>query len=423
MLRKKKEIALVVFDIDSDKSFKKLKAVEKIELIKNRLHETCRILQKQNPRATWIVSWREYGIRERNTNSISNKIKNKFKKNMLSISKQYPNLIIIAGTVLVRKKRNVSHLEKIKDYYSKLQWADDIEKEENDHEFKQHKKQIEILSKKINEEKLKKIRVTSNKARVYYHGIEKRHGKTTPFDENRNISDAIYQPGKDKNLDPVIVIDEWPHYFSIGIDICREHLNMFQYLKYTVENENDGQKPLLHFIISATIDLDLKSVCAKLGAVHVDSKHSPKLVLSRGYLKQNIAISLYQCHVMTPIKNLIDPITPEYPIQYKLLDQIEELIRNKSVFNDSLLKLRETILDKHLDYYCESAESLKLMLAKQALPDYIKADLYKIVESGTKPLEGNTTSSVKYHGVFKSAEKITDKGNAVIMSKVLLKRS
>ncbi len=324
MPQKKKNIITIIFDIDSNRRYSKLKAIEKIQLIKNRIHDVCKILKTQNPNDTWIVVWREYGIFERNSNSISNKIKKQLKKEMINISKRYPHLIIIAGTVLTCKKKPVAYLNNVKQYYKKLDWIKKLEEKCSDKQMHQHINKIETVSKKAKNDNASTIRVTSNKARVYFHGKEKRHGKTAPFSENSYIPDAIYQPGKNNNFDPVITIDEYPLDISIGIEICREHADVIHYLKYMVEDKKISQKPLLHFIISNTISLDRKNLCAKLGAIHVDSEEPPRLVLSQDFENQNATIKLYHCKVMEPIQNLIDFIEPEYPVQHKMQQTIND---------------------------------------------------------------------------------------------------
>lgn len=401
MFRKKNKISLIILDLDKQKSYANLKAMEKIELIEQRIHEVCQLLKKKHPESTWIIAWREYGVRERSNNSISNKINQYFKKEMKKLSQQYPNLVILAGTTLVRKKRNISYINKLKHFYKNIDWAKTIEDENNWQQIKKHKKQIQILEDKAKTENLSKIRVTSNKARVYCQGIEKKHGKTTPFEENEKIADCIYQPGKGNNLSPIINLHKKPINLSIAIDICREHIEEFQYVKYFVENDNWNIKPLLHFIISASMSLHLESISASFAAVHVDNQYAPRIVLSRGYEKENVELHAYSCDVTKPIKQLHFPILLEYPPQFKLLDKIDEMQSIKLISEKALNRFRDD-LNKSGNWLSKS--QLKRTIDQQSFAYSLRNKLYAIVESGTKPYPSQTAKSSFLKDIGKSKE-------------------
>ena len=157
---------------------------------------------------------------------------------------------------------------------------------------------------------------------------------------------------------------------------------MFQYVKYFVETEKNHNKPLLHFIISASINLHLESISASYAAVHVDKKYKPRVVLSRGYEKQNIELESFSCDVMNPIFKLGKPISPEYPPQFKLLDKIDEMQRLKIISDKALDRFRED-LTRRGDWLTDS--QLKRLIDKQSFPLALRNKLHAIVDTNTTP--------------------------------------
>src|SRR5262245_40027671 len=103
------KIAVVALDINrSDDAFdeyEKLSGEEKIKYVEKRIKDICEQLKDKEPDAMWVVTWREYGITEGGpeSRSISNELKKQFKAAMLDLTRAYPNLTILAGTVSTQK--------------------------------------------------------------------------------------------------------------------------------------------------------------------------------------------------------------------------------------------------------------------------------------------------------------------------------
>ena len=340
---KANQIAVIAFDLDTERSYRELSAINKIKLIKRRIQNVCELLKKEKPKATWIFVWREYGIFDINSRSISNIAKQSFKKQMKLLSLKYPNLIIIGGTVATRKKLQGGDLGVIKSYYDSLKLYEEIEDKDEYlcNQIQYHKDDIEDLEGCD-------VIAFANKARVFFHGEEKKHGKLTPYSETIDKLNGIFQPAKGKNLSPILDIKKDPLNIRIGIEICREHLQEFKVLQQYMIDKAIKDKPLLHFVLSNTISLDLDSACASYAVIHVDSHEDNPPVLTRDHHKHNIDFSYYKFLIMQPIKQLNRPVTPVYPLQYRLLDKIDTLTKEVSDANVARLKkLANQIVKSH----------------------------------------------------------------------------
>ncbi len=316
------EVVIIPFMLDTNNHYETLSAGQKIDLLVTRIDEVCEILKKQKPNATWIIGWREYGIRDVGRRSISDDDRRKLKDAMKAMSHKHPNLVIIAGTILTRKEKKIADLDKILRYYDDLSWLDITEKSQSDSKEPQHlafhRNQITQLQKK-QLDKDQKIIVTANKARIYYRGIETRHGKIAPYNETMGLGElAVYQPGKGKNLNPIARID---NNLSIAISICREMQPGFDFIK---KSHTKDDTPTLHFILSHTIPLPLVSIDATHAALHFDRCYDPLFVLPRKSKKANVDITVYPISVHEKVERFNYSVKPIYPAQFQILDRIDQ---------------------------------------------------------------------------------------------------
>lgn len=352
------EIVIIPFMLDTDNHYEAFTADEKINLLATRISEVCEILKKQKPNATWIMGWREYGIRDVGKRSISDETRIILKETMKAISRTYPNLIIVAGTVLTRKEKKISDLPKILRYYDDLNWVETKEKSQSDVKERQHlafhRDQLTKLQAK-QLDKDQKIMVLANKARIYYRGTEKRHGKIAPYNETQGLGEfAVYQPGKDQNLNPIIKIDD---NLSVAISICRE---MHPELDLVKKSHKKDETPLLHFVLSYSIPLPLVSVDATNAAIHLDRCYDPLFVIPRALKKSNVDINVYPIPVHKKVEKLIYRAKPVYPVQFQILDRIDEELRKSPNLLEKL-----------------GLEALKNKTMKILFQFYISQDSYK----------------------------------------------
>lgn len=380
------EIVIIPFMLDADDHYDKLSADEKIEFLAKRIQEVGELLQKQKPDAKTIICWREYGIYDFNSRSISNESRKKLKNTMKAISIKYPNLIIIAGTVLTRKEKTVEDLPKILTYYESLKWLESIEKHQSESKEERHlwlhKNQVQKIQ-NSHYDKDQKIMVTSNKARVYYHGTEIRHGKVAPYDETKGLGElALYQPGKGNNLNSIIKIDDG---LNMAVSICREMQPGFDLVKHAAVKEI----PMLHFVLSHTIPLPLSSLCATDAAIHIDSRYDPTWVLPREYKKQNAIINVYTVALDEKIIKLGNRVKPIYPVQFQILDRIDDEICKVSGILERVVleKIKQTTMNMLSKFYISEEEYKKYIDAienkKWLLKDELIADIVSIVKKGS----------------------------------------
>ena len=94
-------IALKINCLDEGfQDYLKLSGIEKLNLIERRLKDVCEQLNISNPNDKWILAWREHGL----STICTPELKKEFKNRMLKLTKSYPHLTIIGGTMLSVKK-------------------------------------------------------------------------------------------------------------------------------------------------------------------------------------------------------------------------------------------------------------------------------------------------------------------------------
>lgn len=144
MFRPKRTV-VVSLDINANdpqfEDFASLDEFQKIAFIKKRIQEIC---EKLDPNDNWTIAWREMGIHDTNMKLTSNTAKKALKKEFSELSWQYPNLTIVAGTVVTKKTTSLIKPETLLSYYEKHTHLHD------DLDFIEHKKPLEdfIESKK-----------------------------------------------------------------------------------------------------------------------------------------------------------------------------------------------------------------------------------------------------------------------------------
>lgn len=374
----KDDIVIIPFLLDIGKSFKELPPSDKINLLENRIYEVCQILGKTKPNATWIIGWREYGIEGVKGFSITDEERKKLKSVMLAVSAQYPNLVIIAGSILTVKKKKVSELDTILSYYDSLDWLEDLEKKYFTpacHQISKHKEAIRSIQKSL--KKSDDVSVTSNKAVLFHNGSSQRHGKNAPFEENSGISaPVVYQPGKENNASPIITINTD---LTIAVSVCRESDPSIRLISRTIGN----RKIPLQFLLSNTIDFYFNDLCAEFGAIHLDKRFDPRVVLSPNYKLSKIHLEVYPIDVTAKVEKLDTRLEPIYPVQFKLIDQVNSMYEEE--FSDEFTKKTLLILHSY-NLYSHQYESYIQYLKSLKLPGHVLKQLTDILNSGVKQM-------------------------------------
>ncbi len=309
------EIIITALDVRDDQDeygvYAHLSAVEKMVRIKKRIIDICEQLKKQHPNAMWILAWQEsaiFGKRGLNNEFLGKGIHShlaaRFKYQMSELTKRFPNLTIIAGTLPVRKPvQNIGQLNAIKRSYRPYQWISVVEKNvlEDDLEapytlpFKTHLNQVSIFIE--NKKQVPDLHAYSKICYIFTskNGEPKifRHDKSAPFEETENevwydkkfkphhIPD-VFCPARPMHSKQIFTLEHptTKEPIDIGVEICREHvIGLLKHL-------NPEKKPLLHFILSASCYVDNNNMHCQHSLIHIDSQKEPELRALKGVFEQ-----------------------------------------------------------------------------------------------------------------------------------------
>lgn len=336
-------------------SFKKLSSDEKIQLLIKNLRKICNNLQAKEPKAMWIIAWREFGaVTESDSRFISNKVKNQFKKEILNLTKDYPQLIVVAGAVA--SKKHFPTLE----YKQRL---DTIQKSYEEHRWIQEKEEVavrEVSSITLELHKIDRAKRQSNmpgidvirntcyvfsgdqvmrhdKNAVYFESLDDSEEADTRMDTKAEFNpktEMVVQPGKGRNKSPVIELKK-PE-IRIGIEMCREHgVGVLQHS--CPEN-----KPFIHFILSDSTALNLNHLHG-VYVVHLDSVRNTQFLVTKQQLKKSPQVLFYPVNYFDELQyDLKMPIDPEYPAVIKIYNLLNGAI-DQFPENDKRRKALEEI--------------------------------------------------------------------------------
>lgn len=367
-MKPRQEVAVISLDLKmTDEGFIKYNALpveDKIDLLYERMLKVCEELKKKEPNSQWIIAWREYGITDANSKFISNEMKHYLKKTMQSLTKRYPQLTIIAGTVATKKHFSAaeykSKLSKIKKYYKQHEW---IYKSENQSAVEQklfHYKKLKELKKKKIDEGIDVIRNTT-----YIFSENKcvaRHDKVAPYfetanvgqrwvlmDENADLTDMVntnrvFQPGNKKNNSTRFTLKKADISMSpidIVFEICKEHI------AGVVANEEKNKKTIadLHFVLGYGATIELDKIRAKVFAAF-DKNIETQLIINQEMTEEEISqlpYHLYRTNILSESGQLHGPIMPIYLQEFKILaifDELKNLLKKRSSDLASVIVLR-----------------------------------------------------------------------------------
>lgn len=343
-------VALNINRQDEDFStFDQWPAIKKLEWLENRVIAICEDLKIKAPEAAWIICWREYGMTNGpDKRAVSSDIKTIFKKKMLNLTQQYPNVIIVAGTLSTAKHyeaKNEKKLDSIKAYYAEHGWIKEEELKVN----LEKQQQISIQEKKITELKTTLpeagFDVVRNTCYVFSGGFIWRHDKMAPMEEtneNCHLQNSIFQPaGSIRNLNSLYAMRhpiKWKHSIIFQVEICREH-------EFGVLKKTGGSKPLIHFILSDSTDLKLEHIHGEY-TVQLDSMYKPRLILSSDEKWNEIPIHFYQSNLIKDEYTLSGPLQPVYPFEKKVLNAFDSII---PLLSGNKLKIMEHIKQKFIE--------------------------------------------------------------------------
>ena len=349
------QIAVVALDISKleqefSQQYMEMPPEKKLALIKARILKICEELKQKESNSKWVIVWREYGITGANKSNsvVSDEFKKIFKKEMIGITSQFPNLTIIAGSIAHEKEIKKEKLLKVKNYYREhdalILQEERLPPTTSGQQFKHHESRIDELNEERNDSN--KYYTLRNTCYIFTGENEIiRHDKITPVNEMQLSSheSSIFQPGKGRNKATDISIpgaSKNDKKIDIIVEICREH--NFEISKHQHRNDQH-KKAQIHFVISDTIPPD-PDKSRGVYFIQLDSQFKPHLVVQNRNDVDNNTVRLYQNNLYSESAQLRGPLQPLYPFEKKIMDKFNHIIKR---FED----LKFGIIDKEINTY------------------------------------------------------------------------
>lgn len=264
-----------------------MSAREKIENLIRRIFYVCNELTQKEPHAKWMLVWPEYGIANNNKTCLTADEKSIFKKRLQDITRDYPQLAIIAGTVPTERiyagvrtraktakiKRKLSEIEVAYDAQAWVSRSEVMLAEEE--MYREHRQQLRIM------DRVSETCVVRNTAYVFVGGqCAARHDKIAPYMEWKRslVSNGLFQIGKGRNANSLMTINYQDGVsIPICVEICRE--NFFGVARREWM-DSGKERPVIHFVLSDTIDVANSKVIGQY-LVHSDTRFMNELVQRR----------------------------------------------------------------------------------------------------------------------------------------------
>ncbi len=253
---------------------RKKSAEDQIQHLAARITEVCEQLNVIHTNAEqWIIAMPEYIVAEENNRFLTKEQLTTFKIAMCSITKKFPKLLLIAGTIASIRDLNADEMKTkeamIRKAYDKNRWI--MQEEENlvrseemkhgkisdphnlNRNYLYHRNALSIF--KDHNPREDTIKVIRNTCYIFNGGTcIARHDKVAPYDETRTVSfgqvtslgkNMIFQPSNEKGNSNYINS-------TFGLEICYEHVHAV--LKHECTNTNPPiPAPLMHIILARKV--------------------------------------------------------------------------------------------------------------------------------------------------------------------------
>lgn len=348
-------------DIFKEKTFD-----EQLNEMSGYIQKICQELDSKEKDAEWIIVWKEYGLTNKESIFIDVNQKARLKEVMSALTKDYPQLTIVSGTVATKKtihamdSSKIDHdkRQKIIDAYGENTYLDSFEDAEVN---------------RVRDHALKTVNlpgffsVVLNSAYVFNGGnCIHRHDKTASWQETGNLLNAVFRPGKGTARSAYINK-------KYGIEICREH--HFDTLNNDIKNEGD-EPPLIQFVLSSPVELTAK---------HMASPHMINLDCHRGVRwctevdKSNSEVDVYKFdpRSMTPALEVVQP-RDKIQLLYDFVEEQIETMHEKLNYLDWAIQyiMGENFVLDPVQYAALAAVvGNKIISLSETDPDYKKLEI------------------------------------------------
>lgn len=321
-------------------------AKKQIDLISEKITALYKELHAKDPKAMIMIAWPENGIHEPNSKWVDISVKEYLQTKMSALTTEMPFLTVVAGSLsVIRPLMKTEHKvataeEKIKKHISRYSHEFIVKTQAEEMKIKSDTPEQITLHKNIASKLLEprarreETFVVSNTSYVFQSVNEEgkqvpkmfKCRKMIPFFEIKSVSD-IFRPGSASSGGSLLTLHhpDSGKPFKLMIDICYEH--RFAKLK------NIAEKPLIQLILSNTASLKPGQLIGQ-HVVHVDTtRKTCHIDMDPESTSSRIEVHRAKASSETSPEG---PIPPFYPLECKLVqgidDKLRELIELKNHF-------------------------------------------------------------------------------------------
>ena len=353
-------------------NFRSMTAKGKIKLIAKNIASICDQMREVEPKALWVIGWREFAITEgAHTKHVSQNVLDFFDQTMTELSNKYPNLAIVGPLASAKKFRDEAVIEHkaekvIENFEEDYAWIRSIEARnaKKDRQVSHHtQRAIDIITIPP-----KSVTVFRNSVYVYQNGRKQKIRKKAPYLETVKVVERYYdhrtflfKPATKNTQNPIVTLihPESKKSIPVGIELCREHYIGVLKKLATVE-------PVLHIVVSDTVFLNPRHLYGNY-VIPFSSTYQTQLIQLKEHPEHKV--DLYRYNLLRLDKFLYGPLQPFYPLELKILDFLREVMNELNKKHPGYI-----ILNKVKEYIEKGADLLNIedLVKQQLLPGKFK---------------------------------------------------
>lgn len=272
-------------------------------------------LKIKEPDAKWILVWPESNSK---TKAFAAQDKMRFKEKMRALTKAYPQLAVIAGSVMTERRYDLKDsnekgrgklkrkFDGIADAYEEHRWIGGVEVSSGS-QYADHLRRFNA-NRHLKGSSFRTL--VRNTSYVFVGGdCLARHDKTAPYNELGDLVPPLtmFQPGKGRNKSPYIEIKYADGVtIPVGVEICREH-GMGVLKRYC--DIKKMKRPLIHFVLSDAIVKCHEHVNGDY-FMHVDTASTAGLARMDDESCKSVEVVQYRANLLEKYYDLTGPLKP-----------------------------------------------------------------------------------------------------------------
>lgn len=386
------EVVIVAIDLSkvhiyerSKEYYAILSASEKIAYIAEHIRGICEDLKVSDPRASWIICWREFGITEAASKFVSPKVKSEWIEAATELVRRYPQLTIIGGSLAVKEfqeRLTRDDFLRMDAEYKKM-----VAEEKKDTDDISHLPAGQMYARLVSlAESSEGVNLIKNVCTV----VTIRAGRVVVIERNKHYPDETETKDMDNKDTPRDIFDPGStssslipleHFatkksYLIGIDLCREM--EFNVVQREVK-EQKVSPPLVHFVLSDTVSTKLEQTAGE----HIclcDSRVKPKLIQSQ-LPRSGSEVNLRQYNILSGKPVLSTNLKILIPFEQRIVHLLQGEIKRFPPKNPQRMAL-EKILRNFMGY---SASIDANYIYKQLRADFLEHEAVLMATQEVKP--------------------------------------